>query len=81
MSYHNRSFVGKLASQGVLDVRMMRYNAAHRGAEDDFFSYLRKQNPEIVSNTATPSAGTTSGSCECTFEADQWAVNSNQGLP
>ncbi|MDP2887252.1 MAG: aldo/keto reductase [Ignavibacteria bacterium] len=53
MSCHDRSFIGKLASQGVLDVMMMRYNAAHRGAEKDIFPYLGKHNPGIVSYTAT----------------------------
>jgi aryl-alcohol dehydrogenase-like predicted oxidoreductase len=53
MSCHDRTFVGKLASQGSLDVMMMRYNAAHRGAERDIFPYLAKHNPGIISYTAT----------------------------
>jgi aryl-alcohol dehydrogenase-like predicted oxidoreductase len=32
LSCHDRKFVGQLAEQGDLDVMMMRYNAAHRGA-------------------------------------------------
>jgi aryl-alcohol dehydrogenase-like predicted oxidoreductase len=53
MSCHNRPLVGKLALQGSLDVMMMRYNAAHRGAERDIFPYLAKHNPGIMSYTAT----------------------------
>ncbi|MCX6133895.1 MAG: aldo/keto reductase [Ignavibacteriales bacterium] len=53
MSCHDRKFVGKLASEGALDVMMMRYNAAHRSAEMDIFPYLRAHQPGIVSYTAT----------------------------
>jgi len=53
ISCHDRKFIGELAAQGALDVFMVRYNAAHRGAELDIFPYLEKQNPGIVSYTAT----------------------------
>ena len=53
MSTHDRKFAGKLAQEGALDVMMIRYNAAHRGAEQDIFPYLQKHNPGIVSFTAT----------------------------
>lgn len=53
ISAHNRKFAGRLADQGALDVIMMRYNAAHRGAEQDIFPYLKKHNPGVVSFTAT----------------------------
>ncbi len=53
MSCHNRKFIGKLASEGALDVFMLRYNAAHRGAERDIFPYLEKHHPGVVSYTAT----------------------------
>lgn len=53
MSTHDRKFAGTLAQQGVLDVMMIRYNAAHRGAEQDIFPYLQPHNPGIVSFTAT----------------------------
>ena len=53
ISCHDRKFVGKLASQGTLDVLMMRYNAAHRGAETDIFPYLATHQPGIISYTAT----------------------------
>ena len=32
---------------------MMRYNAAHRGAEEDIFPYLPASDPGVVSYTAT----------------------------
>jgi aryl-alcohol dehydrogenase-like predicted oxidoreductase len=53
ISTHNRNFAGKLAAEGELDALMIRYNAAHRGAEEDIFPYLDKHNPGIVSYTAT----------------------------
>jgi aryl-alcohol dehydrogenase-like predicted oxidoreductase len=53
ISTHNRKFAGKLVNEGILDVIMMRYNAAHRGAEQDIFPYLEKYNPGVVSFTAT----------------------------
>lgn len=53
ISTHNRKFAGRLAGEGALDVIMMRYNAAHRGAEQDVFPYLIKHNPGVVSFTAT----------------------------
>jgi aryl-alcohol dehydrogenase-like predicted oxidoreductase len=39
--------------QGKLDVLMMRYNAAHRGAEQEIFPHLGASNPGVVSYTAT----------------------------
>jgi aryl-alcohol dehydrogenase-like predicted oxidoreductase len=53
LSCHDRKFVGKLASEGSLNVMMMRYNAAHRGAEKDIFPYLAVHRPGVVSYTAT----------------------------
>jgi aryl-alcohol dehydrogenase-like predicted oxidoreductase len=53
MSCHDRKFAGQLADEGALDVFMIRYNAAHRGAEKDIFPFLAKHNPGIVSYTAT----------------------------
>jgi len=53
ISCHNRAFLGKLASEGTLEILMLRYNAAHRGAERDVFPYLGKHDPGIVSYTAT----------------------------
>jgi len=53
ISTHNRDFAGRLAAEGALDVIMIRYNAAHRGAEHDIFPYLTPFNPGVVSYTAT----------------------------
>ena len=53
MSSHDRTFAGKLADNGSLDVLMIRYNAAHSGAERDIFPYLKQYNPGVVSYTAT----------------------------
>jgi aryl-alcohol dehydrogenase-like predicted oxidoreductase len=53
MSCHDRKFAGELAAQGALDILMIRYNAAHRGAERDIFPQLAPHNPGIVSYTAT----------------------------
>jgi aryl-alcohol dehydrogenase-like predicted oxidoreductase len=53
VSIHDRKFAGKLAAEGDLDVLMIRYNAAHRGAEQDVFPHARHHDPGIVSYTAT----------------------------
>jgi aryl-alcohol dehydrogenase-like predicted oxidoreductase len=53
ISCHNRAYLGKLAAEGTLDVLMLRYNAAHRGAERDVFPYLEPHNPGVISYTAT----------------------------
>jgi len=53
ISTHDRKFAGELAAQGALDVLMIRYNAAHRGAEQDIFPHLALPNPGVVSYTAT----------------------------
>jgi aryl-alcohol dehydrogenase-like predicted oxidoreductase len=53
LSTHNRKFAGKLAAEGAVDVLMIRYNASHRGAEQDIFPFLDKHNVGVVSYTAT----------------------------
>ncbi|HUI66119.1 MAG TPA: aldo/keto reductase [Bacteroidota bacterium] len=53
MSGHNRQFAGRIASEGGMDVLMVRYNAAHRGAEEDVFPQCSMHNPGIISYTAT----------------------------
>jgi aryl-alcohol dehydrogenase-like predicted oxidoreductase len=53
MSCHDRKFAGRMASEGSLDVLMVRYNAAHPGAEEDIFPHLAEHNPGIISYTAT----------------------------
>ena len=39
MSCHDRKFAAQLAADGTLDAIMIRYNAAHRGAEQDIFPH------------------------------------------
>ena len=53
ISTHNRKLAGELAAEGELDVLMIRYNAAHRGAEQDIFQHLAARDPGLVSYTAT----------------------------
>ncbi|MBI3696798.1 MAG: aldo/keto reductase [Acidobacteria bacterium] len=53
ISTHVRRYAGELIRQGVLDVVMCRYNAAHRGAEQEIFPYLPLSEPGVVSYTAT----------------------------
>lgn len=53
ISTHDRRFAGDLAKAGVMDVLMVRYNAAHRGAEQDIFPHLGAHDPGIVGYTAT----------------------------
>jgi aryl-alcohol dehydrogenase-like predicted oxidoreductase len=53
ISTHNRKLAGRLADEGVLDLLMVRYNAAHRGAEEEIFPRISKNNTAIVSYTAT----------------------------
>ena len=53
MSIHDRKRAGKLAEDSPLDMLMIRYNAAHPGAEVDIFPNLAKRKPAIVAYTAT----------------------------
>lgn len=53
ISTHDRKLAGELAAQGALDAMMIRYNAAHPGAERDIFPHLQPHNPAVVSFTAT----------------------------
>ena len=54
LSSHNRRLFPKLAEEDIFDIFHIRYNAAHRGAESETFSYLEGENrPGIVSYTAT----------------------------
>ncbi len=55
ISGHNRLFHGKTARDpdSPFDLQMIRYNAAHRGAETDIFNSLPDQPPGIVTYTAT----------------------------
>ncbi|MBZ5586110.1 MAG: aldo/keto reductase [Acidobacteriia bacterium] len=53
MSCHDRKFAARMAREGALDAIMIRYNAAHRGAETEIFPELPDSNPAVVSYTAT----------------------------
>jgi aryl-alcohol dehydrogenase-like predicted oxidoreductase len=53
VSTHDRRLAGALAAEGALDVLMVRYNAAHRGAETEVFPRRADGLPGIVSYTAT----------------------------
>jgi len=53
ISTHDRRFAVELAREGTLDAMMIRYNAAHRGAETQIFPDLPESNPAVVSFTAT----------------------------
>jgi aryl-alcohol dehydrogenase-like predicted oxidoreductase len=53
ISSHDRKFAGRMAAEGALDTLMIRYNAAHRGAEQDIFPFLAPHDPGVISYTAT----------------------------
>jgi len=55
MSGHNRRFHGEMAGRedSPFDVHMIRYSAAHRGAETEIFSSLTEVKPGITTYTAT----------------------------
>jgi aryl-alcohol dehydrogenase-like predicted oxidoreductase len=53
LSTHDRAFAGRLAAEGAVDVLMIRYNAAHRGAERDIFPHLAAHDPGVIGYTAT----------------------------
>jgi len=52
-SMHDRKRAGNLVEDSPLDMLMIRYNAAHPGAEQDIFPHLAKGRPAIVAYTAT----------------------------
>ena len=52
-SIHDRPRAGKLADDSMLDLLMIRYNAAHPGAEQDIFPHLGRRRPVVVAYTAT----------------------------
>ncbi len=53
VSIHDRARAGKLAADSPLDMLMIRYNAAHPGAERDIFPQLDRDKRGICSYTAT----------------------------
>jgi aryl-alcohol dehydrogenase-like predicted oxidoreductase len=53
LSCHDRPMARALVDELGLDVLMIRYNAAHRGAEKEVFDSLPRNRPGIVAYTAT----------------------------
>jgi aryl-alcohol dehydrogenase-like predicted oxidoreductase len=53
ISIHDRKRAGALAETSPLDLFMIRYNAAHPGAERDIFPHLAARKPAVVAYTAT----------------------------
>jgi aryl-alcohol dehydrogenase-like predicted oxidoreductase len=53
VSIHDRGRAGRLAASSPLDLLMIRYNAAHPGAETDVFPHRRDDAPTIAAYTAT----------------------------
>lgn len=53
ISAHDRKLARRLVDEIRLDVLMIRYNAAHRGAEDEIFATLPEPRPGVVAYTAT----------------------------
>lgn len=53
ISTHARKYAAELVRQGKIDLLMLRYNAAHRGAETEIFPHLSASHPGVVSYTAT----------------------------
>jgi aryl-alcohol dehydrogenase-like predicted oxidoreductase len=53
VSIHDRPRAGRLAEDSILDLLMIRYNAAHPGAEQDVFPHLARRRPAVVAYTAT----------------------------
>ncbi len=53
VSIHDRPRAGRLAADSPLDLLMIRYNAAHPGAETDIFPHVRDKSPSVLAYTAT----------------------------
>ena len=53
LSTHDRKFAGRLAAEGTVGTLMIRYNAAHRGAETDIFPFTAEHDPGVIAYTAT----------------------------
>jgi aryl-alcohol dehydrogenase-like predicted oxidoreductase len=53
ISCHDRRFAGQLAASRELDAIMIRYNAAHTGAETDIFPHVAAHGVGVISYTAT----------------------------
>ena len=49
---HQRSLAAQAASSGSIDTLMIRYNAAHRGAEQEVFPTTRQHGVAVIAYTA-----------------------------
>ncbi|MEC7242021.1 MAG: aldo/keto reductase [Myxococcota bacterium] len=47
-SIHDRQRAGELVADSPLDVLMIRYNAAHPGAEQDIFPHINPERPRVI---------------------------------
>jgi predicted aldo/keto reductase-like oxidoreductase len=52
MTTHQRNLAARIAQTGLLDLLMIRYNAAHRGAEKDIFPITRARQMPVIAFTA-----------------------------
>lgn len=52
-SIHDRERAGRLVADSPLDLFMIRYNAAHPGAEADIFPQVHHRQPSMIAYTAT----------------------------
>jgi len=53
LTTHNRKVVAQLADENILDYFHIRYNAVHRGAEQEIFPQLQNKGKGLISFTAT----------------------------
>ncbi len=53
LTTHNREMVVPLMQEKIIDYFHVRYNAVHRGAEQDIFPFIQKADAGLVSFTAT----------------------------
>ena len=51
MTSHQRQLAARIICGGRLDMLMIRYNAAHRGAEEDVFAHTMPRNMPVVTFT------------------------------
>ena len=53
ISIHDRQRAARLVDDSPVDLFMLRYNAAHPGAEQEVFPHLERRRPAVVAYTAT----------------------------
>jgi aryl-alcohol dehydrogenase-like predicted oxidoreductase len=53
ISIHDRPRAARLVEDSPIDLFMLRYNAAHPGAEQEVFPHLARRKPAVVAYTAT----------------------------